>query len=92
LKLDYHYGLGKIYTVEETEKAKQSPGFDREYGLQYLGKAGNVFSPLQIDRTIELGEKYSLDKIPINDYALHSRSCFPGLEAAKIIQTYQKRL
>ena len=38
LKMDYHYGLGKIYTQEEIDKAKQSPGFDREYGLQYLGK------------------------------------------------------
>ena len=42
LKLDYHNGLGKIYTVEEIEKAKQSPGFDREYGLQYLGNLGKV--------------------------------------------------
>ena len=37
LKIDYNYGLGRIYTVEEIERAKQSPGFDREYGLQYLG-------------------------------------------------------
>jgi hypothetical protein len=29
LKMDYNYGLGKIYTIEEIEKAKQSPGFDR---------------------------------------------------------------
>jgi hypothetical protein len=37
LKMDYHYGLGKIYTQQEIDKAKLSPGFDREYGLQYLG-------------------------------------------------------
>jgi hypothetical protein len=49
LKLDYHYGLGKIYIQEETDKAKLSPGFGREYELQYLGKIGNVFSPFQID-------------------------------------------
>jgi hypothetical protein len=72
LKMDYNYGLGKIYTKEETDKASQSPGFDREYGLQYLGKQGNVFSSLQIDKAIELGEQYSLDKIPINHYAMHS--------------------
>jgi len=72
LKLDYHYGLNKIYSSEEIEKAKLSPGFDREYGLQYLGKIGNVFSSLQIDKAIELGEQYSLDKIPVNDYTLHS--------------------
>jgi hypothetical protein len=27
--LDYTYGIGKIYTAEEIEKAKQSPSFDR---------------------------------------------------------------
>ena len=58
LKMDYHYGLGKIYTQEEIDKAKQSPGFDREYGLQYLGKQGNVFSEVQILKAIELGDKY----------------------------------
>ena len=40
LKMDYNYGLGKIYTKEEIEKAKLSPGFDREYGLQYLVRLG----------------------------------------------------
>ena len=45
LKMDYNCGLGRIYTVKEIEKAKQSPGFDREYGLQYLGKIGNIFTP-----------------------------------------------
>src|SRR6476619_3166473 len=72
LKLDYTYGLGKIYSKDEIENASKSPGFSREYELQYLGKIGNVFNSLQIDRTIELGELYSLDKIPINDYTLHS--------------------
>jgi hypothetical protein len=72
LKTDYTYGLGKIYTKEEIDKARLSPGFGREYELQYLGKIGNVFNSLQIDKTIELGEAYSLDKIPINDYTLHS--------------------
>ncbi len=70
LKLDYHYGIGKIYTKEEIDKAKQSPGFDREYGLQYLGKIGNVFNSLQIDKAIELGEQFK--NIAINDYTLHS--------------------
>ena len=30
--------LGKNYSQEEIENAKHSPSFDREYGLQYLGK------------------------------------------------------
>ena len=72
LKMDYHYGLGKIYTQEEIDKASLSPGFDREYGLQYLGKVGNVFSEVQILKAIELGDKYSLAKIPINNLTIHS--------------------
>jgi len=43
--LDYTYGIGKIYTAEEIEQAKQSPSFEREYNLKYLGKIGNVFTP-----------------------------------------------
>ena len=70
IKMDYTYGLGKIYTLEDIEKAKQSPSFEREYCCKYLGKIGNVFSPLQIDKTIELGEQYK--HIPVNDYTLHS--------------------
>src|SRR6476659_5105243 len=66
LKMDYNYGLGKIYTKEEIDKAKLSPGFDREYGLQYLGKIGNVFSSFQIDKAIELGELYK--GLDVNDY------------------------
>jgi hypothetical protein len=52
--LDYTYGLGKIYTKEEIEKAKQSPSFDREYNLQYLGLIGNVFSQLSIDNATKI--------------------------------------
>jgi hypothetical protein len=42
--LDYTYGLGYIYTKEEIDKAKLSPSCPREYGLQYLGLIGNLFS------------------------------------------------
>jgi hypothetical protein len=41
--LEYTYGIGKIYKAEEIEKVKQSPSFEREYNLKYLGKIGNVF-------------------------------------------------
>ena len=71
LKMDYTFGLGKIYTKEEIDKARLSPGFGREYELQYLGKIGNVFNSSQIDKAIELGEQYTKN-IPINDYTLHS--------------------
>ena len=58
LRMDYTYGLGKIYTNEEIEKAKQSPSFEREYCCKYLGKIGNVFSPIMIDKAITLGEQF----------------------------------
>jgi late competence protein required for DNA uptake (superfamily II DNA/RNA helicase) len=32
--LDYTYGIGKIYTADEINKAKQSPSFEREYNLK----------------------------------------------------------
>ena len=52
LFLDYTYGLDKIYTREEIEKAKTSPSFEREYNLKYLGKVGNVFHTLDIEAAI----------------------------------------
>ena len=55
--MDYVYGLDKIYSKEEIEKAKKSPSFPREYELQYLGLEGNVLSSTAIDRCISLGEQ-----------------------------------
>jgi len=59
LKLDYSYGVGKIYTREDINKARQSPSFSREYDLQYLGLIGNTFHTQDIIRTIELGKHYN---------------------------------
>ena len=59
--LDYTYGVGKIYTAEEIEKAKHSPSFEREYNLKYLGKIGNVFHTKDIEAAIEKGRKYNPD-------------------------------
>jgi hypothetical protein len=47
--LDYTYGLGKIYSQKEIEKAKRSPSFEREYCLKYQGLIGNVFSTQSIE-------------------------------------------
>ena len=47
--MDYTYGLERIYTRQEIEKAKASPSFEREYNLKYLGGIGNVFNPADID-------------------------------------------
>jgi Terminase RNaseH-like domain len=70
--LDYTYGIGKIYTAEEIEKAKASPSFEREYNLKYLGKIGNVFHTKDIEAAIEKGRKYDLDAF--NPFHLASRS------------------
>jgi hypothetical protein len=61
--LDYTYGINKIYTSEEIEKAKQSPSFEREYNLKYLGRIGNVFHTKDIEAAIEKGRKYNPDAI-----------------------------
>ena len=58
LFLGYELGLGKIYDPEYIAQKKLEPEFEREYNLKYLGKVGNIFSPLQIDKAIELGEQY----------------------------------
>jgi hypothetical protein len=70
--LDYTYGIGKIYTAEEIEKAKQSPSFEREYNLKYLGRIGNVFHTKDIEAAIEKGRKYDPDDF--NRVYLTSRS------------------
>jgi hypothetical protein len=61
IKLDYTYGLDRIYTIAEIEKAKSSPSFEREYNLKYLGRIGNVFHSKDID--IAISKKYNLDHI-----------------------------
>ena len=57
--LDYTYGIGKIYTTEEMDKAKQSSSFEREYNLKYLCVIGNVFHTKDIEAAIEKGRKYN---------------------------------
>ena len=71
--LDYTYGIGKIYTQEEIEKAKQLPSFEREYNLKFLGKIGNVFHTKDIEAAIEKGRKYNPDNFSPY-YSLTSRS------------------
>jgi hypothetical protein len=61
IKLDYRYGLDKIYTRAEIERARKSPSFPREYDLQYLGLIGNVFSTNSLQRAFELGKQYDPD-------------------------------
>ena len=61
LFFDYTVGLDKIYTVQEIAKARESPSFEREYNLKYIGQQGNVFSHESIQKAIESG--LELEKI-----------------------------
>ncbi len=81
LKLDYTYGLDKIYDRRFIEKKKLEPEFSREYDLKYLGKIGNVFNPLQIYECIQLAEP--LKDIPISNYNLHSVGVDFGFSSSK---------
>jgi hypothetical protein len=76
--LDYTYGIGKIYTAEEIEKAKQSPSFEREYNLKYLGKIGNVFHTKDIEAAIEKGRKYNPDAIGSSYFTSKSMGIDPA--------------
>jgi hypothetical protein len=66
--------IGKIYTADEIEKAKQSPSFEREYNLKYLGKIGNVFHTNDIEAAIEKRRKYNPDNFdPYYSFTSRSR-------------------
>ena len=49
IELPYTVGLDKIYTMEEIEKAKLSPSFEREYNLQWGYGVGDVFELEKLD-------------------------------------------
>ena len=76
LFLDYHYGIGKIYSTEEIEKAKKSPSFEREYCLKFAGRIGNLLSQQIIDHAVSLGEQ--LKDIPMSPYQIHSLGVDPA--------------
>jgi hypothetical protein len=79
LFLDYTFGLDKIYSRVEIEKAKQSPSFPREYELQYLGLVGNVFSQL----SIESCQKIQYNPENINPNAKKSIGIDPGFGSSR---------
>lgn len=82
IMLDYTVGLDKIYDRKEIEKKKNEPEFLREYGGQYLGRLGNLLLPSQIQHCIELGNDYSIDKIPISLYTLKAVGIDPGFSSS----------
>jgi hypothetical protein len=81
LYLDYTFGINKIYTREEIEKARASPSFDREYDLKYIGKIGNVFHAKDIERAIAFGRQYNPDLI--NPKAPKSLGIDPAFGSSK---------
>jgi hypothetical protein len=88
--LDYTYGIGKIYTADEIAKAKQSPSFEREYNLKYLGKIGNVFHTKDIEAAIEKGKHYNPDNFnPYHSFTSRSMGIDPayGSSAFGIVVT-----
>ncbi|MGH9983809.1 MAG: hypothetical protein ACRD8W_07630, partial [Nitrososphaeraceae archaeon] len=76
LFLDYTFGLGRIYTEAEISAAKQSPSFEREYNLKYLGLIGNVFHTKDIEAAMEKGRKLALRRA--NFYSQKSVGLDPG--------------
>lgn len=85
LEFDYHWGLGpgRIYTQKEIDEVKEDRTFPGEFCLEYAGELGNLFSPILIDRAIQLGERFSIDKIPVNKHCLHSCGVDPGFGSSR---------
>lgn len=75
--LDYTYGLNRIYTQDEIDAAKQSPSFEREYNLKYLGLIGNVFHTKDIEAAMERGKQIS-ENISRISYTKKSMGLDPG--------------
>jgi hypothetical protein len=53
LFLPYTVGIGKIYSEQEIQIAQQSPLFEKEMNLAYIGQAGNIFDDTSIQRAID---------------------------------------
>lgn len=73
--LDYTYGLNKIYSEVEIDKAKASPSFEREYNLKYLGIIGNVFHIKDIENAMV---EYDIESENINHYTTKAMGVDPG--------------
>ena len=82
LFLDYSYGLDRIYSREEIERAKASPSFEREYNLKYLGMIGNVFHTKDIEEAIQKGRNY--DPNVVNSYAAKSMGIDPAYGSSNL--------
>jgi hypothetical protein len=75
LRLNYEWGVGKIYSEEDIKIAKKSSSFEREFNLSFNSPSGNCFSHSNIDAAVELAKKYP---DIINKAASHALGCDPG--------------
>jgi hypothetical protein len=72
----YTVGLNKIFTVEEIEKARLSPNFEREYNLKYGYGVGNLFEDKDIESIlVDNVEEYDKYKLKMSAVAI---GCDPG--------------
>ena len=60
------------------KKIELGPLFATTYEGSFDVGVGNVFDPQSIDKAIELGNEYSIDKIPVSLYTLKSVGLDPG--------------
>jgi hypothetical protein len=70
LFFNWQWGIDKMFTQDEINLQRVSPSFDREYDLKYAGKIGNVFSNIDIETAIQLGEQYEALEINPNNLLL----------------------
>lgn len=60
MKLPYNVGIGTMYSQEQIKENMQSPSFEREYNLKYLGLIGNVFNIMDVEYAVyTLGQQYN---------------------------------
>ena len=70
--LPYKIGMGTIYDDVEIHKAMESPSFEREYNLKYLGGIGNLFHVADVMATIT--EEYDPYDPAMIDSTFYGRS------------------
>jgi hypothetical protein len=70
LRLDWTYGLNKIFTQSEIDKIKNNErSFQREYSLKFSGLEGNLLSETAVQRCISTGEKLA-ETAPLDDWSI----------------------
>ena len=67
IKCGLYVRIESVFTLlQEIEKKKLEPEFEKEYNLAYTGHQGNIFHEADIQRAIELGNTYNIDLISMD--------------------------